>query len=645
MADPGELLMLFGTREIIPAVRQVVVGDIAYQLGADSVRNICWKGHEVIRAITWPIRDPDWGTMRSNIIDENYRQSDCRADYQLHFQVGNGALDCRVSISADTSGKLCAVIAMQANKDFPTNRAGFTVLHPISGVAGTDLQVTHADGSVEQTQFPTLISPGQPVVNIIGLHHVHNGVDIDIRFDGEIFEMEDQRNWSDASYKTYCVPLVPPFTYTIESGATVSQSLTVKLAGGEPADKQGTDNICMTLSEQDTVAPQIGLSIDADWTVTPQTRQLVERCCVQFILARLYIENTDAFIDTLKNWSSTEAQQIDLELVLPDSMPSPVLQHAANALKDAGIEPAHVIALSEAYLGSFQPSGPWPQGLTPVDAVKAAKTAFPDAAIGAGVLTNFTEFNRCRPDASQCDYVTFANTATVHDADDRSVMQTLEALPQIFKSAQALCKPVQCRLGLIAIGARTNPYGSALVANPMQSRQALAEIDPRQRGLFAAAWAVGVLDATTTHPIEAITLAAPAGPFGIVWQRQDYQQSGFDEDADAVIHPLFHVVRAVSAMSGSSRIKIEALPEGIVAYGVKKTDEYQLVLANTSMQPCTVYLGNSWQIRILDVHSFNDAVQDPDWLENSAAVRNDELVLQALATAFLTLPGTEFNAH
>ena len=651
MATPGELVMCFGTSEVIPVSRQIVVGDIAYQLNHDSIRHICWKGHEVIRAITWPIRDQDWGTMRPDIIAEDFSQSDTRSDYHLHFQVGDASLDCRVSIGAETSGELQAVIEMQANEEFLTNRAGFTVLHPIAGVAGTDLQVTHADGTVEHTQFPTLISPSQPVMDIVGLHHVLHGVDIDIRFDGEVFEMEDQRNWSDASYKTYCVPLVHPFTYTIESGVTVRQNVAVTLSGGEIFDKQNTDIPTMTLLEQDAVAPKIGLAIDNDWAVSSRTLELLARCRVQFILARLdlenndMLENKDVLLDTLKNWSDNGEQEIDLELVLPDSAPLPVMTRLAQSLKDAGITPAHVIALPQAYLGSFQPSGPWPEGLTPVDTFQAAKTAFPDAAIGAGMLTNFTEFNRCRPDPIQCDYVTYGNTAIVHDADDRSVMQTLEALPQIFASTQALCKPVQCRLGLISIGARTNPYGSASVANPTQSRKALAEKDPRQRGLFAAAWTVGVLHATHSHPIEAITLAAPAGPFGIVWQLQDYPQTGFDDEADAALYPLFHVVCAVSAMSGCPRIKVGALPEGVVAYGVKAADEYQLILANTSKQPCTVSFCEFWHIRILDTHSFTNAVRDPDWLENSTVVRDNKLSLQAFATAFLILPGSAHDAN
>ena len=32
-------------------------------------------------------------------------------------------------------------------------------------------------------------------------------MEAELAFEGDIFEMEDQRNWTDASFKTYCTPL------------------------------------------------------------------------------------------------------------------------------------------------------------------------------------------------------------------------------------------------------------------------------------------------------------------------------------------------------------------------------------------------------------------------------------------------------
>ena len=51
-----------------------------------------------------------------------------------------------------------------------------------------------------------------------------------ITFKGEIFEMEDQRNWSDASYKTYCRPLSRPMPYLIAAGETVKQEIEINLS-------------------------------------------------------------------------------------------------------------------------------------------------------------------------------------------------------------------------------------------------------------------------------------------------------------------------------------------------------------------------------------------------------------------------------
>ena len=62
-------------------------------------------------------------------------------------------------------------------------------------------------------------------------HDLHAGGTVEVRMDGDAFEMEDQRNWTDASYKTYCTPLAAPFPVTIEQGETVRQSVTIGVRG------------------------------------------------------------------------------------------------------------------------------------------------------------------------------------------------------------------------------------------------------------------------------------------------------------------------------------------------------------------------------------------------------------------------------
>ena len=48
-------------------------------------------------------------------------------------------------------------------------------------------------------------------------------------FEGDIFEMEDHRNWTDASYKTYCTPLELPFPAEIHEGKKIYQKVLLNI--------------------------------------------------------------------------------------------------------------------------------------------------------------------------------------------------------------------------------------------------------------------------------------------------------------------------------------------------------------------------------------------------------------------------------
>ena len=61
--------------------------------------------------------------------------------------------------------------------------------------------------------------------------------------EGDTFEMEDQRNWTDASYKTYVRPLALPWPYTLAKGTVIEQAVRLSVhgtpAGPGPARQRG----------------------------------------------------------------------------------------------------------------------------------------------------------------------------------------------------------------------------------------------------------------------------------------------------------------------------------------------------------------------------------------------------------------------
>ena len=134
------------------------------------------------------------------------------------------------------------------------------------------------------------------------------------------------------------------------------------------------------------------------------------------------------------------------------------------------------------------------------------------------MATYFTELNRKRPPAGLLDYVTNTTCPTVHAADDRSVMETMEALPYQILSTRSFMGDTPYRIGPSQLACRENAYGKATAPNPDNGRVCLSRIDPRQRGLFNAAWTLAYIAAFARGGVEAIALGAPTGPFGYIYR-------------------------------------------------------------------------------------------------------------------------------
>ena len=462
-----------------------------------QLHSIRWHGLEILRSVSAPIRDQNWGTLPEIEIDRAVTEETETCVFRRRFRLrdvgGEGALTARF----DPVGLLEIDWRFTATTPLKVNRAGICVLHPLAGVEDTPLTITRPDRTLEQTTFPALIAAAQPAKNIAALHHEICGVSVSIKFEGEIFEMEDQRNWSDASYKTYCRPLSRPMPFDIAAGECLQQRITVCMEG-TPQTATGVDATAMTVR-----MPEILLAVEPAW-LGP-----IPAGCG--LLARF-----DG-----RNWTDGELAQLgaaplDAEFVVPvGAAPGPFLEHWAARFASIKVTPRNVIALPVAYLKSYQPGGLWPDGPTPSDCVVAARAAFPKARIGVGMLTHFTELNRCPPTKDEGDYITHGNAAIVHTADDLSVLQTLEALPAVFRSARQIGGGRPYRLGLVSIAMRSNPYGSCLAPNPLGELRSMTDTDPRQAKEFAATYAITAAALAAMVGAEAICLAAPAGPFSL----------------------------------------------------------------------------------------------------------------------------------
>ena len=86
-------------------------------------------------------------------------------------------------------------------------------------------------------------------------------------FEGDFFEMEDQRNWTDASFKTYCTPLSLGFPHQARAGSRIAQSFTVWVEG-TPMEKGQAETL---EAQAETVKSARAFSADRPIIVSPIT--------------------------------------------------------------------------------------------------------------------------------------------------------------------------------------------------------------------------------------------------------------------------------------------------------------------------------------------------------------------------------------
>ena len=63
MASVDGSAIIFGCANPHDESRSLKIGDLSFEFNAETIRAISWKGKEVVRGISWPVRDPDWITM------------------------------------------------------------------------------------------------------------------------------------------------------------------------------------------------------------------------------------------------------------------------------------------------------------------------------------------------------------------------------------------------------------------------------------------------------------------------------------------------------------------------------------------------------------------------------------------------------
>lgn len=618
---------LYGTAQAPQSLKKITTGPLSFMWEGGNIRYVRFHGVEVLRAISFLVRDTKWGTYAPQLNGLKIKRyaKKVSISYQAVCSGEEGSFEYQAKIEGTANGKLLFSATGSSAKDFPTNRVGFVVLHPLEGVVGKQVMLEHTDSQKSKLKMPQQISADQPAFNLRAIAHSPvPGLKVSVEMNGDAYEMEDQRNWSDASFKTYVRPLSKPRPFVIPAQEILEQLISVNIAGEVETATSSKKKDDLTVTGSRGKFPELSLGLDPEDAKTTQFNAAIllelgiSHFVVRYDTRTHHAEEMRDIASCLANFDA----HAHFEVIVLGLNPENELSEFKAALQFHNIKPASIVVSPQRDLKT-RPSGHLPEGeASSVDIAQIARIQFPTTQIGGGTFALFTEFNRNPPSGEGIDFVTHATCAIVHAADDISVMETLTALDDIAKSVRKLARRKSYRISPSAIAMRHNPYGASTAANPHRQRLTLALMDPRQSGLFAAAWAVGYLAAMVRNKVDMVGLAHGVGDFGVI-------------EANGALRPIFHVLRGAAHGVGKRALAISH-GSGLAAFGYQDVSHQILWVANLTAQPQTVSLKKQTKFSELSAKTFTKAANNAAFMDTVTA-KAKSITLSAYAVTRFVL--------
>ena len=643
MNPPPLRVLYYGKDEPLPEQTQLRAGPLSMIFESGDLRYIRFGDHEILRRVYVAIRDHNWDTILPQLSNVQIEQEGDA--FRITYDVENKSADVNFcwggTITGDADGTIIFSMDGEARSTFRRNRIGFCVLHPM-GCAGVPCRIEKVDGSVVESVYPISIAPQhlidgeiKPVAPFDNMravrYEVTSGVEAEVRFEGEIFEMEDQRNWTDASYKTYGTPLSEPFPVEVPAGTKISQriTLTLKTQGESRRDKPDatTQPLTSEISSDDTrPLPQIGLGV-ASHGEPLNAGELDRLNLLNLSHLRVDIDLTQPDYELALRRATSEAQalgvSLELALFLTDA--------AAEELQAFATVVERVKPPIRAYLIFHKM-----EASTSAQWVDLARRYLSGAKIGAGSNAYFTDLNRGRPPVEALDLVCYSINPQVHAFDNSSLIETLEAQAVTVESTRQFMDGLPIAVTPVTLLARFNPNATGPEPEPAPG-ELPTQVDIRQMSLFGADWTLGSIKYLSESGASSVTYYETTGWRGVMETTNGSPLPEKFRSLPGAVFPLYHVLADVGEFAGGevliSKSSDPLKVEGIV---LRKNGKTRVLLANLTPNAQRVSVGNltgTVRVRCLDETNAQTAMTSPEAFRSEAG----ELVQTVAGTLELNL--------
>ncbi|RYG37159.1 hypothetical protein EON81_07485 [bacterium] len=392
------------------------------------LRYVSCGGKEIVRGVYAAVRDENWGTSPHVLEEITHETTDKGFLVKWRLREGD-KLVWEGTLSGWPEGSVDYEVRGKALRNYRGRRTGLCLLSPPS-MSGLPVVVHHADDSIESSMFPESVSPHQPFYSVAGLEGpVDEKTQWRAGFRGEVFETEDQRNWSDASFKTYCRPQEWPQPFEVKEGEEIVHGVRIFLL------PPMSESPCPPAEEGDYkwertgTVPLVGTMANVDEPLSSQDAETLKSLNLAFVGVEVDDRNR------MKSGLEVAAQiGAPVRLFLRGDWPA----HASELL---GETKPNSIVLTDIGVCDGSP-----------DRLREIRETLRGVPIIISSPDNFTELNRHRPGCSGYDGLGFAVNPQVHTFDDRSILETGESHWRLVKDTVKIGGGKPAHVGPVTFG-------------------------------------------------------------------------------------------------------------------------------------------------------------------------------------------------
>ena len=493
-----------------PDTTRVAHGGFTLDLAREAIRNIRYEGTQLIDLLYTAIRPLDWSTLKSDeyAADVQIIGEDCVISITESLA---GALIAKTKVILSSSNTFSVDYELQGLAEFSVNRWGICFCLNTKDWMGSSVNTSGNTYSLAED-----ISPQRVVGGVIqGLFPASNEMhfiatdkrNLKVVSTGKVLEAEDQRNWTDNTYKIYSGSLSEKFPFVMSAGSIWKQSVNFEVGATAHI---ATDAAKILVQEIETL-PSIGLQFNHDSLLSPDD---LEKAFILLEIDHLRINEESLSSQKI---ATTAANGLILETALLSS-------NKGSALKE------EVLHLSERV-----PAGSrllvQREGREVVDETDLPKN---------GSLNSYIPGSDAFLVDLQDDKYKFGNSVsysmapTVHSFDTETIFKTLFTQQESIKFAQKQIAP-QVFISPVTFSMRGNPHSGH--SKEQRINFAEPEMARHIRTIEGAAWTLGSIHAL-----------ASAGAFSGSWHELFGEYGAIYSEAGSIkFTPTFHAIAALGA--------------------------------------------------------------------------------------------------